>query len=136
MTRAATEKLIARYYDAFNAGDIDGMIDCLAPTFVHDVNQGGRRKGKTQFREFCEHMSRCYKETLKDVVVMASKDGDRAAAEFVVNGKYLATDEGLPPASGQKYKLPGGAFFTVKDGKIARVSTYYNMKDWMAQVAG
>lgn len=136
MTARETEALVRRYYEAFNAGDIDGMIDCLAPTFAHDVNQGPRRKGKTKFREFCEHMSRCYKEELRDMVVMASKDGARAAAEFIVHGKYIGTDSGLPKAAGQKYKLPGGAFFAVKDGQIARVTTYYNLQDWIAQVKG
>ena len=34
----------------------------------------------------------------------------RAAADFVVNGTYVATD-GPPPARGQKYKLPAGAYF-------------------------
>ena len=30
------------------------------------------------------------------MVIFANETGDRAAAEFVVNGTYLATDEGLP----------------------------------------
>ena len=60
--------------------------------------------------------------------------GDRAAAEFVVNGTYLKTDEGLPEAKGQTYRLPAGTFFTIRDGKIARVTTYYNLSDWMRQV--
>ena len=136
MTARSTEALIRRYYDAFNKGDVDGMLACLAPTFVHDVNQGGRRKGKAKFKSFCEHMSTSYKEELKDIVIMAAKDGSRAAAEFTVHGKYLATDEGLPPAKGQKYKLPGATFFAIEDGLIARVTTHYNLTDWLRQVKG
>ncbi|HEX7932387.1 MAG TPA: isopropylmalate/homocitrate/citramalate synthase, partial [Paraburkholderia sp.] len=60
----------------------------------------------------------------------------RGSAEFVVHGEYLVTDEGLPPAIGQKYILPAGAFFDVRAGKIARVTNYYNLPDWTAQVAG
>ena len=136
MAAKDTEKLVERYYAAFNAGDIDGMIACLGPTFAHDVNQGERRKGRAKFREFCAHMAKCYKEELRDVVIMPSKDGTRAAAEFVVHGQYIGTDSGLPNAKGQKYKLPAGAFLAVKDGLIARVTTYYNVKDWLAQVKG
>jgi GNAT superfamily N-acetyltransferase len=55
-------------------------------------------------------MNRCYRERLSDIVVMASPDGTRAAAEFTVNGTYLATDEGLPEARGQTYVLPAGGF--------------------------
>ena len=134
MTPAQTRKLVTRYYDAFNAGDVDGMLACLSKRFVHDVNEGVRRRGKAKFREFVEHMNRCYRERLTDIVVMASTDGTHAAAEFTVNGKYLATDPGLPEASGQRYKLPGGAFLKINDDGIARVTTYYNLKDWVAQV--
>jgi steroid delta-isomerase-like uncharacterized protein len=62
--------------------------------------------------------------------------GTRAAAEFVVHGKYLATDEGLPEANGQTYLLPAGAYFDLAEGKIARVSVYYNLADWTRQVGG
>ena len=42
---------------------------------------------------------------------MVDATGTRAAAEFMVEGEYLATDAGLPPARGQRYRLPAGAFF-------------------------
>ena len=52
-----------------------------------------------------------------------------------MNGEYLATDEGLPEAKGQTYKLPAGAFFELRDGKVSRVTNYYDLNDWIAQVA-
>lgn len=136
MTAAATRKLITRYYDAFNAQDTAAMLDCLGSGFVHDVSQGERRRGKKKFAEFLAHMHRCYHEQLSDIVVMTSTDGAHAAAEFNLKGKYLATDEGLPPAKGQTYKLRVGAFFEVADGKITRVSTHYSLPDWTRQVVG
>ena len=128
--------LIQRYYAAFNAGDWDAMLDCLSEDVAHHINQGKREAGKPAFRAFLAHMERCYREQLRDLVVMASEDGRRGAAEFVVHGEYLTTDEGLPPASGQRYVLPAGAFFEIADDRIARVSNYYNLPDWTRQVAG
>ena len=136
MAAADTTALITRYYDAFNRGDAEGMIACVADDVVHDVNQGARRSGKAAFRQFCGHMSRCYKEQLEGIVVMATADGGRAAAEFNVSGTYLVTEEGLPPAKGQTYRLPAGTFFAVRDGLITRITTYYNLTDWLLQVAG
>lgn len=133
--RTATLALLARYYAAFNARDWAGMLDCLADDVAHDVNQGGRQSGKAAFAEFLRHMERCYAEELKDIVLMASDDGTRAAAEFVVHGRYLATDEGLPEAAGQTYVLPAGAFLTVADGRIARLAMSYNLADWIRQVS-
>ncbi len=66
---------------------------------------------------------------------MVNLDDSRAAAEYTVSGTYQATDAGLPEATGQQYSLPGGAFFTVRDGKIARVTNYYNLADWLSQIA-
>ncbi|WP_424942047.1 ketosteroid isomerase-related protein [Aliiroseovarius crassostreae] len=130
-----SRETIQRYYDAFNAGDIAGMVACLSDEFVHDVNEGDRRVGKEAFGDFCTHMSETYRETLTDLVVMLSEDGTRGAAEFTVNGTYLKTDPGLPEAHGQTYVLPAGAFFSLKDGLITRVSTYYNLNDWIRQVS-
>ena len=135
MSAAETRALIERYYDAFNAGSIEGMLACLDEDIAHDVNQGERRIGLEKFKQFSIHMALSYKENLGDMVIMVSEDGRRAAAEFTVRGSYLKTDEGLPPADGQTYSLPAGAFFEVEDGKITRVTTHYNLNDWIAQVS-
>ena len=134
-TRIETAKMIRTYYAAFNRGDSDAMLAHLTDDVIHDVNQGERRQGKDKFKAFNARMDHNYSEQLKDVVVMVSKDGMRASAEFNVHGVYKNAEEGLPPAKGQKYVLPAGTFFAVRDGKIARVTTYYNLTDWMLQVS-
>lgn len=135
MPRAATLALLERYYGAFNAGDWQAMLDCLSDDIAHDINQGARQSGKAAFTQFLAHMERCYQERLEDIVLMASDDGTRAAAEFTVHGSYIGTDEGLPEASGQTYVLPAGAFLSVAEGRITRLTMYYNLADWTAQVA-
>ena len=126
--------LIRAYYAAFNAGDRDAMLALLTDDVAHDLNQGARETGREAFAAFMRRMDTSYRERLDDIVVMTSSDGTRAAAEYVVHGEYLADDAGLPPARGQRYVLPGGAFFAIRDGRIARVSNYYNLEDWIAQV--
>ena len=128
--------LIRRYYAAYNAGDREGFLALLTDDVIHDINQGGREIGRDAFRRFLERMDRSYAEQLEDIVIMAHESGSRAAAEFIVHGKYLNTDEGLPEATGQTYILPAGAFFEVRDGKVSRISNYYNLEDWLKQVAG
>lgn len=127
--------VVQRYFDAFNAGDTNAMLDCLTDDVAHHVNEGQIRTGKAHFADFCAHMTRCYRENLTDMVVFVNADETRAAAEYVVNGTYLQTDAGLPEACNQTYKLPAGSFFDLREGKIARVTTYYNLADWTAQVA-
>jgi len=110
------------------------FLNLLTDDVIHDINQGKREVGKEAFTQFMACMNFNYKEQLVDMVVMASKNGQRAAAEFVVLGEYLKTDEGLPAANGQKYQLPAGAFFEVRDNKVARITNYYNLEDWISQV--
>jgi len=135
MTRADTIALIRRYYDAFNAGNAAGMLDCLTDDIEHRVNEGAYRIGKAKFAEFCGHMGVSYREQLKDMVIFANDEATRAAAEFMVHGEYLQADPGLPEAHGQTYVLPAGGFFDIRDGKIARITTFYNLNDWIAQVS-
>jgi steroid delta-isomerase-like uncharacterized protein len=129
-------ELIQRYYDTFNSGDREAFLSLLTDDVVHDINQGGSEHGIDAFRAFLQRMDRSYAEQVEDLVVMASTDGNRAAAEFYIRGKYLQTDEGLPPARGQTYHLRVGAFFDIKDGKVSRITNYYNLQDWLRQVAG
>ena len=127
--------IIERYFTAFNAGDTGTMLSLVSDDVEHHVNQGEVRCGRAAFAEFCSHMGVSYREELRDMVIFASGDGTRAAAEFVVHGEYLKTDPGLPEAHGQRYVLPAGSFFALRDGKITRVTTYYNLQDWVAQVS-
>lgn len=129
-----TAALIHRYYEAFNLGDMDTFLGCMSDDVIHEVNQSGRVTGRAAFARFMERMNRCYRERVTEVVVFSTNDPTRAAAEYVVNGLYLTTDAGLPPARGQTYVLAGGAFFSAKNGKIVRVTNYYNLQDWLRQV--
>jgi steroid delta-isomerase-like uncharacterized protein len=132
--RAAAIGLVDDYYAAFNAGDMDRFLALLADDVVHDINQGARETGKPIFAAFMQRMNGAYRERLAEMSVLANDAGTRASAEFVVHGEYLRSDTGLPPARGQKYVLPAGAFFEIRGGKVARITNYYNLQDWIAQV--
>lgn len=131
----ATRELLTRYYQAFNAGDMDTFLSLLTEDVVHDVNQGDRETGRDAFAAFMRRMNTSYREEIVDLAFMTDETGTRAAAEFTVLGTYLKTDEGLPEAKGQTYRLPAGAFFEIRDGRVARISNYYNLEDWLRQVA-
>lgn len=127
--------IISQYYHAFNQGDLARFTSLLDEHIIHDINQGNRVIGKREFLDFMYHMNRCYKENLSDIVIMYNDDKTRAAAEFVVHGTYIHTDDGLPEANGQTYILPAGAFFEIDNNVITRVSNYYNLNDWLKQVS-
>lgn len=130
----STEHLIQKYYSAFNKMDLGTFFSLLDENVIHDINQGATEQGLKAFRRFMEVMDAHYREQVVELVVMVNGAGDRAAAEFVVEGTYIKTQKGLPEARGQKYRIPVGAFFEIRNNKISRVTNYYNLPDWIHQV--
>jgi steroid delta-isomerase-like uncharacterized protein len=126
--------IVRQYYAAFNARHWAGMLDLLAPDVRHEPNQGVVRVGKEKYAQFLQHMDDAYDEQLHDLVLMTDESGHRVAAEFVIRGVYKKGEAGLPPAHGQRYELPVGAFLEVKEGRITRVTTYYNLDLWIKLV--
>ena len=135
-----TESLVRAYYAAFNAGDRAAFLALLSEDVVHEISQGGHETGRDAFARFMAHMDRCYRERITDIVVMTDSTGTRAAAEFTVHGSYIATDPGVPagtpPAAGQTYTLSAGAFFTLRDERVARIANHYNLGEWVRLIGG
>ena len=135
MSEAETRALIVRFLDAFNAGDRDAMLACLADDVTHDINQGGREIGREKFRWFVAERARHFDERAGDVLVMVDEGGGRAAAEFTLRGSYTASAEGLPEASGQHYSVAAGAFFEIDGRLISRFTPYYNLAELKRQLS-
>ena len=127
--------LLEQYYGAFNRGDTDAMLALLTDDVLHEPSQGAVRSGKQAFADFLAHMNRCYREKISDPVFLVDEDIRRGAAEFTLEGIYLESDSDLPPASRQSCRPRVGAFFEFRRGRIARMSSHYNLADWVAQVS-
>lgn len=126
---------VKQYYEAFNDKDYPAMLSLLDPEIRHEPNQGEPRIGILNFEEFLQIMEDCYDETLTDMVFYTAENGGKVACEFTVNGIYKKADKGLPPAHGQQYVLPAASFLEVRDGKIGRVATFYNLPLWIKLVS-
>lgn len=126
---------VQRYYRCFNEKDWEGMLALLSDDIRHEVNQGDARVGIDHYRAFLAHMDECYDERLDDLMFFTEPSGRRVACEFTVHGVYKKTDGDLVPAHGQRYTLPAGAFLEVSNGKITRVTTYYNLPLWINLVS-
>ncbi len=134
MSQPETIQRIEAYFAAFNASDYDGLLSLLDEDVIHDINQGQREIGREKFSWFLARARQHYQESVHDIVIMTAPDGSRAAAEFTVRGTYLSTAEGLPEAQGQSYSISAGIFFELDGGRISRISSYYNLSEWIRQV--
>lgn len=129
-----TEQAIQAYFDTFNAKDVEALLALLDEHVVHDINEGPTETGRDAFRAFKIATDAAFDEQIGELVVMVN--GDRGCAEFVVEGVYTATVEGLPEAENQEYRIPACAIFEVRDGMIKRVTSYYNLRAWTDAVEG
>lgn len=127
--------IVKEYYNHFNNQNWEGMLGLLHTDIRHEPNQGDPRIGIEKFTEFLKIMDTSYQETLTDMVFFSESGNSRVAVEFTVNGIYKKGEEGLPEANGQSYLLPAAAFLEVKDGKISRITTYYNLPLWISLVS-
>ena len=135
MGRQATEHLIAAFVEAFNTADNAAVLALLHDDVAFDMGSGAREIGAEKFRWSLATSAAHYKEQMADAVVLSSEDGMRGAVDFTLRGTYIATIEGMPKASGQRYALQTATLFEVDDGKIARLTSYRNMQEWIKQIS-
>ena len=83
------KSVLDQYYQAFNSGNYEGMLALLSEDVVHEPSQGEPRKGKALFREFLQHMERCYKEQVLDPVILVSADG--SSTSYGKSGSLIGT---------------------------------------------
>lgn len=127
-------ELIQKYYDNFNKAKFNDMLSLLADDVRHEVNEGEPQMGIEKFRAFMKVMDEHYSEQVVDLVVFSAGNAHRFSAEFYIDGVYKKSQAGLPEAKNQKYNLRVGAFFEVSEGKIKRVTNYYNLNKWIELV--
>lgn len=123
------------YYQAFNQQNWQEMLNLVSEQIIHEPNESKTRVGKDLFSAFLQKMDFAYQEELKDMVFFQGEIEGRIAVEFVVHGIYKQAEDGLPAAHGQSYTLPAGAFLSIENGKIQRITTFYNLEEWIAQVS-
>lgn len=133
--QAQTISLVKTYYDALNKNDMQQFFSVIAPNVIHNINQGPTEKGLDKFKKFMQLGNDSFSEKLSHIVIMVSNDGKYAAALWQDKGVYKKDFPGMEiKAKGQKYTLNGGHFFEIKNDKIASVTTYYNLTDFMQQI--
>ena len=135
MSRQATENLIKAYLDAANQGDNAAILALMDDDVAFDINQSNRQIGKDNLKLMLATKSAHSKEQLADAVILSSEDGSRGAVEFTWKGSYIATIEGFPIASGQRFSMMAALFFEVEDGKFTRVTSHRDMKEWLRQIS-
>lgn len=135
MSRADTESLLRRCFDAFNASDHAAILASVSEEVALDIGYGPRETGRDKLRRLLAERAGHFEDRAGDLAIMTDESGVRAAAEFTLRGRYVATAPGFAPASGQSYSVPASILVEVDDGLITRASLHVDMDGLAARLA-
>ena len=107
--------IVRAFADAFNHGDVDGLLDCFTDDATYEDAFYGPHRGALALREMFQRMfkeGREYRWQMERVV----ETGEHAAAEWTFG--YIVTDA-VPRSAGRRVRFRGMSFFELAGGRIA-----------------
>ena len=122
--------------DGFNARDLSSWEATLAPDAT--VSYPGLRgdHGREAARAFNAVFPAAFSD-LHFTVTRTIAEGDTVAYCWVASGTHdgpLATPNGPIPPTGRRAEIPGVLIATVREGKIVREETYWNLVELLGQL--
>ena len=126
-----------RYYDAFNARQLDDAV-ALADAELEWTNLalGATFRGPEGFRRFLENYATAFPDSQVEVRSVIAH-GDRVAVEFTAAGTHrgpLAGPAGEIPATGRAVRLQLCEVLQLRDGKIVRGRSYFDSATMLRQL--
>jgi steroid delta-isomerase-like uncharacterized protein len=129
----ANRKLLERYVELYNEGDLDACMELYAEDAVQWMHDG-LFEGVEAIRERLARDLVAFPDA-KYVVESFVEDGDTFADEWTFTGTNTGPfrlPDGEVPATGRPVELKGMELVEVRDGRIVVDNLYY---DFMAAVA-
>jgi steroid delta-isomerase-like uncharacterized protein len=129
--------LVRELFEAFNDGDLDRAAALVSDDFeLTDVAAGQPFHGPEGCRQWLGTFLTALPDARTELVNLFS-DGSRVATEHVGRGTHsgpLATPAGTIPATGRTVELRFAELYEVRDGKLARMTAYYDSGTLMRQL--
>ena len=120
-------KLLDRYVELYNAGDLDGVMDLYAEDAVQ-LMPDGRFEGRSAIRERLALELNAFDIT--HTVISFVEDGDTFADEWTFvgthTGSFSLPDGTEVPPAGKRVEVRGMELVQMRDGKIVVDNMYYD----------
>ena len=128
-------RLVHELYAAWSLHEPEKIDAIFAYDAVYEDVAGGQlvhgREAIKQLLRAAYAWAPDFRVTMKSLVVA----DDSAATEWISEGIQTGPVGDLP-ASGNSFRLRGASILTFRDGKIAKVSDYYDMAGFLRQLGG
>lgn len=110
------EKLIQRYFEAFNHHDLEGVMECFHGNPAIVGNDGVRHEGRDEVRQRYKTEFTLMPDCRCDLRLFTGNSG-RAVAESLFYGTR--------PLSGRVIEAVGAEVIEIADGKIKEIRDYH-----------
>jgi steroid delta-isomerase-like uncharacterized protein len=125
---SASKKLLDRYVERYNAGDLDAVMDLYAEDAVQ-LMPDGTFEGRSTIRERLAQELNGFSDVAHRVESFVEQ-GDAFADEWTFvgthSGPFQLPDGTQLPPTGKRVELRGMEFVQVRDGKIVVDNLYYD----------
>lgn len=121
------EQLIHRYFDAFNAHDIEGVMACFHEHPVLIAASGGKHEGREEVRRQYETEFALFPDGRCDLRMCTGNSGRGVAESFF---------HGTRPRYGKVVEAIGAEVMEIVDGKIKEIRDYHQPVSARAEDAG
>jgi steroid delta-isomerase-like uncharacterized protein len=122
-------EIVQALYDRYNEKDLDGAVaDVAEDAELVDPGLGQTFSGRDGVRAWLQTFATAFPDSTARPTRMLA-DGDNVATEHVGTGTHtgpLASPEGEVPPTGRPIELRFGEFFELRDGKITRMTVYWD----------
>ena len=130
MTTDDNKAVVRRFYQAFEANDLEALQDVLAPELVaYNLNPQNRDEHLQGIRGWNAIFSDNQFEILDQIA-----EGDMVASHVILRSTHSkANFQGVPP-SGKQIVTPAVSIERIKDGKIVERRVYSDRLGMMRQL--
>jgi len=130
MTGEENKAIVRRFYQAFEANDLDALKEVLAPDLVaYNLNPQNRDAHLQGISAWNERFSDNRFEILDQIA-----EGDLVASHVILRSTHSKADyQGIPP-SGKQIEGPAVSLERIKDGKIIERWVYSDRLGMMQQL--
>jgi steroid delta-isomerase-like uncharacterized protein len=113
------QNLVKRFYiQAWNRWDDSAVTDLLDERFVFRGSLGEEVTGWDGFRAYRDKIRAAFPDFRNEILDLVTQ-GDHAAARLRYTGHHRGEILGIP-ATGTPVTYDGAAFFTARDGRLAK----------------
>ena len=122
--------VVRRFEEAFNANDVDALVQCFSPDATYTDTFFGPHTGHPALRAMFQRMfHEGYQyEWRMDAVV---EDARHAAAEW--SFRYIVTDA-IPRSAGRKVRFRGMSLFVLEGERIQTYREYFDKGAALLQI--